>query len=184
MLVVGLFSLFMITRLYDSRLRPLLAGDPRRRDRRRQHGHQPVSDQALGVRAGASFSGFAGSLYAGYFRVRPPDQFEFSVSVMILAMVILGGIGNIYGVIGGALLIGSFDRILADRTDRPAQSTGREDHLGRCSGLAIGWQPQPDIGSTPRLRSGAGDHDAGAAGRTLPQSQRRAAELQPEPTTS
>ena len=40
------------------------------------------------------------------FTIVSPDQFEFSVSITILAMVILGGLGNVYGVIVGAILIG------------------------------------------------------------------------------
>jgi branched-chain amino acid transport system permease protein len=41
-------------------------------------------------------------------------------------MVILGGIGNIYGVLAGALIIGLFDRILAVRLTGPMQALGRQ----------------------------------------------------------
>jgi len=85
---------------------------------------------------GASFSGFAGSLYAGYVRVVYPDQFQFSVSIIILAMVILGGIGNIYGVIAGAIIIGSFDRILATELTRPLNWAGER----------ISWPPLQWLG--------------------------------------
>ena len=46
-------------------------------------------------------------------------------------MVILGGLGNIYGVVIGALLIGSFDRILAEELSRPLNWLGDEDRLRR-----------------------------------------------------
>ena len=39
-------------------------------------------------------------------------------------MVILGGIGNVYGVIVGAILIGSFDRILAEELTKPLNGFG------------------------------------------------------------
>ena len=74
---------------------------------------------------GASFSGFADSVYAAAIHYVHPSQFEFTVSIMILSMVILGGLGNIYGVIFGGLLIASFDRILAEALKEPLQSLGR-----------------------------------------------------------
>jgi branched-chain amino acid transport system permease protein len=43
-------------------------------------------------------------------------------------MVILGGLGNIYGVVVGALLIGVFDRILAEELSRPLNWLG--DKIG------------------------------------------------------
>ena len=78
---------------------------------------------------GASFSGFAGSVYASAFQYVHPSQFEFSISVMVLAMVILGGIGNVYGVIAGGLLLATFDRILTEVLREPIQRFGE----------TIGW---------------------------------------------
>lgn len=54
---------------------------------------------------GASFSGFAGLLYATRLGSVTYDQFSFSVSVTILVMVILGGMGSIPGVMLGAAII-------------------------------------------------------------------------------
>jgi branched-chain amino acid transport system permease protein len=89
-------------------------------------GINTVSAKLWAFALGASFSGFAGSIYAGYVRVVYPDQFQFSVSIIILSMVILGGIGNIYGVIVGAIIIGSFDRILATELTRPMNWVGEQ----------------------------------------------------------
>ncbi|MGH2549911.1 MAG: ABC transporter permease subunit, partial [Thermomicrobiales bacterium] len=77
--------------------------------------------------------GFAGSIFASAFQFVHPDQFLFSVSVMVLAMVILGGMGNVYGVILGALLIGGFDRILTKELNDPINWVGEKLSL---SGLA------------------------------------------------
>ena len=41
-------------------------------------------------------------------------------------MIILGGLGNIYGVVVGALLIGVFDRILAEELSRPLNWVGEK----------------------------------------------------------
>ena len=54
---------------------------------------------------GASFSGFAGAYYAAKLSLVSPENFAFIVSVSILVMVVLGGMGNPPGVIVGALLV-------------------------------------------------------------------------------
>jgi branched-chain amino acid transport system permease protein len=78
-------------------------------------GINPVTTKLFAFALGASFSGFAGSIWASYLQVIAPEQFDFSVSIFVLAMIILGGMGNIWGVIAGGLLLGGFDRILALR---------------------------------------------------------------------
>jgi branched-chain amino acid transport system permease protein len=54
---------------------------------------------------GASFAGAGGALLASWQRSVFPDNFLFTESVNILAMVILGGVGSLPGVILGAMLI-------------------------------------------------------------------------------
>ena len=51
---------------------------------------------------GAAVGGAAGVLYASKIMVISPDMFKFDVSILILACVVFGGIGNIWGVILGA----------------------------------------------------------------------------------
>jgi len=51
---------------------------------------------------GAAVGGAAGVLYASKVMVISPDMFKFDVSVLILACVVFGGIGNIWGVMLGA----------------------------------------------------------------------------------
>jgi branched-chain amino acid transport system permease protein len=127
-LVVGLFSLFLITRLYDSRLGRAWQAIREDEIAASSMGINLVSTKLWAFALGASFSGFAGSVYAGYVRVVYPDQFQFSVSITILAMVILGGIGNVYGVIIGAIIIGLFDRVLAEALNTPLHWIG--DRIG------------------------------------------------------
>ena len=74
-----------------------------------------VQTKLLAFALGASFSGFAGALFASMLQFIDPFQFDFSISIMVLAMVILGGIGNIWGVIFGGVVLGFFDRILTQR---------------------------------------------------------------------
>ena len=55
---------------------------------------------------GASTGGLAGWIYASKVSFISPDNFPFFLSVLILAAVVLGGMGSIPGVIAGAFLIG------------------------------------------------------------------------------
>jgi branched-chain amino acid transport system permease protein len=54
---------------------------------------------------GAGVGGIGGSFFASYLGVVNPAQFEFSFSIFILAMVVLGGLGSISGVVVGAIVL-------------------------------------------------------------------------------
>ncbi len=54
---------------------------------------------------GASFSGIGGVLFAAKLALVSPDLFGFQVSVLIVSMLVLGGMGNIVGVVVGSLLL-------------------------------------------------------------------------------
>ena len=68
-------------------------------------GINTVTTKLLAFAIGASFSGFAGAYYGANFDLVSPDDFLFIVSITVLVMVVLGGMGNISGVIVGALVI-------------------------------------------------------------------------------
>jgi branched-chain amino acid transport system permease protein len=55
--------------------------------------------------SGAFFGGVAGAYYASTKSGTFPDDFFFNISVFILCMVILGGMGNVWGVIVGAAFL-------------------------------------------------------------------------------
>jgi branched-chain amino acid transport system permease protein len=59
---------------------------------------------------GAFFGGIAGAFYASFKGGTFPEDFFFNISIFILSMVILGGMGNIWGVIAGGLLLSYLDR--------------------------------------------------------------------------
>ena len=54
---------------------------------------------------GAAFAGFAGSLFATVMSTASPDAFGLNLSVLVVMMVILGGMGNLYGPIAGAIFL-------------------------------------------------------------------------------
>jgi branched-chain amino acid transport system permease protein len=61
---------------------------------------------------GASFSGLAGCALASKLQLVSTEQFQFQVSVFILAMLVLGGMGNIPGVIVGSLVLSALERFI------------------------------------------------------------------------
>jgi branched-chain amino acid transport system permease protein len=124
MLVVVLFTLFLSIRFVSSRLGRSWIAIREDEIAAASMGINLVRTKLWAFAMGASFAGFAGSVYASAFQYVHPDQFLFSVSVMVLAMVILGGMGNVYGVILGAVLIGGFDRILAEELNGPVNWLG------------------------------------------------------------
>jgi branched-chain amino acid transport system permease protein len=54
---------------------------------------------------GTATAGVAGALYAHHFRFIGPDSFGFVESISVLAMVIVGGIGSVTGIIFSAALL-------------------------------------------------------------------------------
>ena len=58
-------------------------------------GVNPITTKLLAFALGASFSGFAGSVYAAKLQAITPGAFEFQVSIMLLCMVVLGGAGSL-----------------------------------------------------------------------------------------
>ena len=68
-------------------------------------GINATTAKLLAFALGASFAGAAGVIYAAKLTLISPDEFEFAVSVAVLAGIVLGGMGSLLGaLIGGALL--------------------------------------------------------------------------------
>ncbi len=71
-----------------------------------------VATKLTAFAIGASVSGFAGVLYGSQYGVISPESFMFVVSITILVMIVLGGMGSIPGVITGALILGLINRLI------------------------------------------------------------------------
>ncbi|MDF0554247.1 branched-chain amino acid ABC transporter permease [Kamptonema sp. UHCC 0994] len=110
-LCLVVFSYFMISRLRDSRLGRAWAAMREDELAASAMGINLVKTKLSAFAMGATFSGFAGAFYAAYISAIFPSVFDFSVSVIILCMVILGGLGNMSGVILGSIIIMSADRL-------------------------------------------------------------------------
>ena len=68
-------------------------------------GINTVTTKLLAFALGATTAGLAGVFNASKLTIVSPDQFYFTVSFTVLAMVILGGMGNIWGVAAGAFVV-------------------------------------------------------------------------------
>ncbi len=64
-----------------------------------------VRTKLLAYATGAAFGGISGAFLGSYLNTVNSDQFQFSFSIFVLAMVILGGMGNIWGVVLGAVVL-------------------------------------------------------------------------------
>ncbi|MGH8689854.1 MAG: branched-chain amino acid ABC transporter permease [Burkholderiales bacterium] len=66
----------------------------------------------LAFAMGASFGGVAGGMFSAMQAFISPESFVLVESIMVVSMVVLGGMGNIWGVILGALLLSFVPEIL------------------------------------------------------------------------
>ncbi len=64
-----------------------------------------VRFKLLAFAIGASFAGMTGTFYVAKLQTATPEMFGFPVSVMILVMVVLGGMGSVWGVVLGAMIL-------------------------------------------------------------------------------
>lgn len=66
----------------------------------------------LAFAMGAGFGGLAGGVFSAIQGFISPESFTLVESIMVLSMVVLGGMGNVFGVVTGALLLAFIPEIL------------------------------------------------------------------------
>jgi branched-chain amino acid transport system permease protein len=77
-----------------------------------------VRTKLLAYATGAAFGGIGGAFLASYQNTVNADQFQFSFSIFVLAMIILGGLGSIWGVVLGAVTLSFINtRLIPDVLD-------------------------------------------------------------------
>jgi ABC-type branched-subunit amino acid transport system permease subunit len=104
-LVIITIATMFVYRLQDSRLGRTWVALREDELAAASMGINTVSTKLLAFAIGASTSGLAGVFYAAKLSSVTPDQFGFTVSFTVLAMVVLGGMGNTWGVMLGAFII-------------------------------------------------------------------------------
>ena len=71
-----------------------------------------VKTKLLAYSIGAAFGGVSGAFFGTYYTEVNAGQFQFGFSIFILAMVIIGGIGSIWGAVVGGLALGYINNYL------------------------------------------------------------------------
>jgi branched-chain amino acid transport system permease protein len=87
-------------------------------------GVNTVRTKLLAFALGASFAGIAGAFQASYLGATTSDFFAFATSILVLIMIILGGIGNIWGVILGAITLTYVNATLLPYLGQRVQESG------------------------------------------------------------
>ncbi len=107
-LILGvlLLVLFVNLRLRDSRLGRAWIALREDEVAAVSMGIPSVRTKLMAYSMGAAFGGMSGAFFGTYFTVVNADQFQFGFSIFILAMVIIGGLGSIWGAVAGGLLLG------------------------------------------------------------------------------
>jgi branched-chain amino acid transport system permease protein len=104
-LAMVLLVLFVNVRLRDSRLGRAWIALREDEVAAASMGVPLVRTKLLAYATGAAFGGMAGAFLGSYLNTVNADQFEFSFSIFVLAMIILGGLGSIWGVVLGAVAL-------------------------------------------------------------------------------
>jgi branched-chain amino acid transport system permease protein len=71
-----------------------------------------VKTKLFAYGTGAAFGGMSGAFLGSYLNTVNADQFQFAFSIFVLAMVILGGLGSIWGVVIGAIVLSVINNYL------------------------------------------------------------------------
>jgi branched-chain amino acid transport system permease protein len=108
-LVLVLFVLFVNFRLRDSRLGRAWIALREDEVAAASMGVPLVKTKLLAYATGAGIGGMSGAFLGSLNNTVNADQFQFSFSIFILAMVILGGLGSIWGVVIGAVLLSAIN---------------------------------------------------------------------------
>jgi branched-chain amino acid transport system permease protein len=80
-------------------------------------GIYPVQAKLSAFVIGTVMAGLSGALYAHYMRFIAPGDFGFTISISIMSMVVLGGMGTLFGPLLGALVIGVLPEIFRPLID-------------------------------------------------------------------
>jgi branched-chain amino acid transport system permease protein len=110
--VLVLISLFVNLRVRDSRLGRAWVALREDEVAAVSMGIPLVRTKLLAYALGAAFGGIAGAFLGSYTTLIDANQFQFGFSIFVLAMVIVGGLGSVWGVVVGALLLANINYYL------------------------------------------------------------------------
>ncbi len=112
LLVVLVLVMIVNVRLQDSRIGRAWVAIREDETAAQAMGINTRNVKLLAFAMGASFGGIAGGMFAAMQGFVSPESFVLVESIMVLAMVVLGGMGNIWGVVLGAILLSFVPELL------------------------------------------------------------------------
>jgi branched-chain amino acid transport system permease protein len=119
-LALCLLIVFISYRLQDSRLGRAWVAIREDEIAAKAMGINTRNVKLLAFAMGASFGGVAGGLFASFQGFVSPESFSLTESIAVLAMVVLGGMGHIPGVVVGGILLAALPEVLR-HTVEPVQ---------------------------------------------------------------
>jgi branched-chain amino acid transport system permease protein len=111
-LILVLFGIFICYRLERSRIGRAWMAIREDEIAAKAMGINTRDLKLLAFGMGATFGGVSGAMFASFQGFISPESFSLQESVMIVAMVVLGGIGHLPGVVVGALLLSALPEVL------------------------------------------------------------------------
>ena len=111
-LTLALLVVVVCVRLQDSRLGRAWVAIREDEIAARAMGINTRNIKLLAFALGASFGGISGAMFAAFQGFVSPESFSLNESILVVAMVVLGGIGHIPGVILGAVLLYTLPEVL------------------------------------------------------------------------
>jgi len=111
-LILSVITIFVSRRLQDSRLGRAWIAIREDEIAAKSMGINVRNVKLLAFAMGATFGGVAGAMCAAFQGFISPESFSLTESIVVLAMVVLGGIGHIAGVVMGAVLLAALPEIL------------------------------------------------------------------------
>ncbi len=111
-LILCVAIIFVTVRLQDSRLGRAWVAIREDEIAAKAMGLNTRNIKLLAFAMGASFAGVAGAMFASFQGFVSPESFSLTESIAILAMVVLGGIGHVPGVILGGAILAALPEIL------------------------------------------------------------------------
>jgi branched-chain amino acid transport system permease protein len=111
-LALVLFSVLVCHRLEQSRVGRAWMAIREDEIAAKAMGINTTNMKLLAFGMGATFGGVSGAMFASFQGFISPESFSLMESVMIVAMVVLGGIGHLPGVILGAVLLSALPEVL------------------------------------------------------------------------
>jgi branched-chain amino acid transport system permease protein len=111
-LALALITMVICVRLQDSRLGRAWMAIREDEIAAKAMGINVRNVKLLAFSLGATFGGVAGAMFSAFQGFVSPESFTLNESIIVLAMIVLGGLGHIPGVVLGAVLLSMFPEVL------------------------------------------------------------------------